>query len=185
MARKSAPMPHNRYRHLLSADFALGPLSLISVVLFSARERSCQGRRLVSPAQRTLDRKAPSLIIGALGKGGGVSGGFAPLAEYEAAPHGAQRAPRSASRFVMGLLLSSCLLRLCRHTSIRTLIAAVLRCGAHWCSQFKGCCHLSCDLRVAHFRRLPTARRNLAVTPTRRLRIPLQSSFTFTLTVEF
>ena len=78
MARKSAPMPHNRYRHLLSADFALGPLSLISVVLFSARERSCQGRRLVSPAQRTLDRKAPSLIIGALGKGGGVSGGFAP-----------------------------------------------------------------------------------------------------------
>ncbi len=95
-----------------------------------------------------------SVQSGARGKGGRGSQGACPLAEFEAAPHARlQRALSPApislpsAHHSLGIvLLPVDFSAPCRHASIRTLIAASAA-GACWCSQFKGCCHLSAELR--------------------------------------
>ena len=98
------------------------------------------------PAKRTLDGFPRFRIIQIPGTGGrGSQGGFSPWRSMR------QRLMRASSALPTAVcysLTSSAhrLQRHCRHASIRTLIAA-LAAGAHWCSQFIGCCHLSNGLQ--------------------------------------
>jgi hypothetical protein len=78
-----------------------------------------------------------------------------PLAEFEAAPQAriARRSPLHlfSLRYPPWIvLLLVDFPRLRRHASIRTLIAASAA-GACWCSQFKGCCHLSAELQGSSY----------------------------------
>jgi len=131
---------------------AEGPLSLISV-LSSERSASVKGAPLLR-GLRTLDGFALFWNLVPEGKGAGGLRGLAPWRSLRQRLMRASRAPPSPAIHrspSLHTLLGSCFCpltspRLCRHASIRTLVAASAA-GACWCSQFQGCCHLIAELQ--------------------------------------